>query len=100
MRQGCSGFHGSLLIPPYYNRESQFNMSDSFQKIINDIYTYTLWDPINLNYPDIGHIKIPDKLKDIKVFPMTTLMAELPVDSNLQPMESSPRWEVFGFMHF
>lgn len=64
-------------------------MSDSSRNFINDIDTYTLWDPNNLKYPDIGHNKLPDKLIDIKVFPLYTLMAELPVNSNLQPMEFS-----------
>uniref|UniRef100_K1S455 Uncharacterized protein n=1 Tax=Magallana gigas TaxID=29159 RepID=K1S455_MAGGI len=42
----------------------------------------------------MGRIKIPDKLKDIKVFPMDTIMAELPVDNELQPMESLLGWEL------
>lgn len=90
MGQGCSGFHGSLLLPPYYNRESQFNMSDSFRNFIDEINTYTLWDPLNIKFPGIEHIKIPDKLKDVKDFPMNTLMAELPINSDLQTMESLP----------
>lgn len=58
-------------------------MSDSFQNFIDGINTYTLWDPLNIKFPGMGHIKIPDKLKDIKVFPMDTLMAELPVNNGI-----------------
>lgn len=61
-------------------------MSDSFQNFIDEINTYKLWDPLNINFPGIKHIKIPDKLKDIKVFPIDTLMAELQINNNLQPM--------------
>lgn len=86
--QGCSGFHGSLLLPPFYNKENHFNMTDSFQNFIDEIDTCTLWEPLNSKYPEIGYISIPDKLKDIKEFPLNTLMAELPV-TQLQPMGSS-----------
>lgn len=65
-------------------------MSDSFQNFIDGINTHTLWDHLNIKFPGMGHIKIPDKLKDIKVFPMDTLMAELPINDELQPMESLP----------
>lgn len=65
-------------------------MSDSFQNFIDGINTYTLWNPLNIKFPGMAHIKIPDKLKDIKVFPMDTLMAELPLNNEVQPMESLP----------
>lgn len=65
-------------------------MSYSFQNFIDGINTYTLWDPLSIKFPGMGHIKIPDKLKDIKVFPMDPLMAELPVNNELQSMESLP----------
>lgn len=61
-----------------------------FQNFINDIDTYTLWDPINLKYPDIGHIKIPGNFKRYKGFTYEHTMAELPVVSILQHMEKSP----------
>lgn len=54
--QGLSGCHGLLLLPPYYNRDSQFCMSDSFQNFINEVNTYTRWDPLNITFPGIDHI--------------------------------------------
>lgn len=36
----------------------------------------------------------------MKVFPMNTLTAELPVNSNLQPMESLSWWKVFMVFYF
>lgn len=55
--------------------------------------------PKNTRYPEIRQIKIPDKLNEIKVFPMNALLAELPV-THLRPMSSHPMWEVPGFMWF
>lgn len=65
--QGCSGFYGSLLLPPFYNRENHFNMTDFCQNFIDEIDTCTLWEPLNSKYPEIGYISIPDKLKDKRI---------------------------------
>lgn len=86
--QYFSGFYESLSLPLFYNKDNHFNMTDSFQKFIDEIDTCILWEPLNSKYPDIGCISIPDKVKDIKEFPMSTLLAVLPV-TNLQPMKSS-----------
>lgn len=63
-------------------------MTDFFQNFINEIDMGTLWEPLNSKYPEIGHISIPDKLKDIKEFPLSALMAELLIN-NLRPMKFS-----------
>lgn len=86
--QRFSSFHGSLLLPPFYNRKNQFNITDSFQNSIDEIDTCALWKPLNSKYLEIGRIKIADKLRDIKEFNMSTLMAEISV-TKLQPMRSS-----------
>lgn len=59
-----------------------------FSRIFITFHTCTLLEPLNSKYPKIGYISIADKLKDIKEFTMSTLMAELPI-INLQPMQSS-----------
>lgn len=51
--QDCSDVYGSLLLPPYYNLESQFNMTDLFQNFNYQIDTCTLWEPLSTEYPDI-----------------------------------------------
>lgn len=98
--QGCSGFHGSLLLPPFYNKESNFNMTYSYQNFIDKIDTCTLWEHLNSKYPELGYISIPDKLKDIKEFPMSTFMTELPVTTHVICNPWNPRlgWETPGFM--
>lgn len=34
LRQGCTAFHGSLVLPPFYNKESTFDISPSFDKFV------------------------------------------------------------------
>lgn len=56
--------------------------------------------PKNTRYPEIRHIKIPDKLNNIKVFPMNALLAELPV-THLRPMASSSYvWSTWFYVVF
>lgn len=74
----------------------QFNMTKSFQIFINEIDPCNLRDLLTTRHPEISHITIPDKLRDVKVFPMNTLMAELSV-TNLQPMKSSSWLRSFWF---
>lgn len=35
LRQGCTAFHGSLVLPPFYNKESMSDLSPSFEKKTN-----------------------------------------------------------------
>lgn len=46
---------------------SQCNMTDFFQNALDEINMCTLSVSLNTNYPKIRHIKIPYKLKDVKV---------------------------------
>jgi hypothetical protein len=75
---GCSGHHGSLLLPPYYLKETNYNITNSFQSFFNGLQTNTLWDQFNQRFPQTTKYDIPPKLKNIKQFPMDTLLAELP----------------------
>lgn len=76
-------------MDPYYFHH--FNLTDSPPSYINEIDTCTLWDDFNQVYPEIIQIEVPKKLKDIKIFPMNALMAELP-NLNLLPMKSVKAW--------
>lgn len=86
---GCSGHHGSLLLPPYYNKETHYNMTNSFQDFLNELQTNSLWEQFNQRFPQKTKYKIPPKLKNIKEFPIDTLLAELP-EEQLVSMKTSP----------
>jgi hypothetical protein len=36
---GCSGHHGSLLLPVYYNEETHYNVTNSFQNFLDELQT-------------------------------------------------------------
>lgn len=38
LRQGCTAFHGSLVLPPFYNKESTFDLSPSFDKLVKNFH--------------------------------------------------------------
>jgi hypothetical protein len=58
---GCSGHHGSLLLPPYYNRETHFDMTESFRNFLNGIQTNTLWDQFNQRFSQATKYNLPLK---------------------------------------
>lgn len=34
LREGCTAFHGSLVLPPFYDKENTFDLSPSFDKFV------------------------------------------------------------------
>lgn len=100
----CSGYSGHITLPPYYNKESKYNISDSMVEFVKSykVVSRKFWQPFQLALAKFPTIKIPKKLEQFKEKPLDKLIGELSeIHSNLEPMNITfSIWHYIGFALF
>lgn len=89
------------LVSPFDGR-SRYKLKDTMSEFMTIPFhkiNLNLWKPLQLKFPNMSEIRIPDKLKDNKQIPMGNLIREL---HNVRPIQSEkqgvPSWVYFLFI--
>ena len=75
----CSAFNGRMTLPPFFHKESKYNLSSLFRQFLQN-YKFGLinvWKSFDISLPSFGNIGIPKKLKTVKEMPLDNLIFEL-----------------------
>ena len=99
MGKGCRGINNKFVLPPFYQYQSNNNLTDHFSELIS---TYNFgniltWQPVIEKFPRFNLMKIPKKLKQIKEISSTDLIKELGYLEEITPFYKKPNfWMIFG----
>ena len=82
----CTATNGYMTLLPYYKQRSNSQIKDTFQAFLNQYQSEvpTIWKTCHKIIPSEKKIKIPSKLKRIKVIPLNTLSYELDDLENIE----------------
>ena len=79
LQETCSASNEFLTLPPFYERESKFNVEISeseFFKNYNKTRSH-FWNPIKHKFPTFDPVKVTNKLETLKKFSVENLEQEL-----------------------
>lgn len=100
LTMSCTGYSGHMSLPPFLNKESRYNISDSIVDFVRSykMLNHKLWLPFKTALAEYQTIKIPKKLEIVKDEPLDNLIRELSeVHTELEPMNiSSSFWHYIG----
>lgn len=79
-----------MVLPPFYNEESTFDLSSSFDKVKNFHFKrINLLNSFNEQFPKVQKVSLPEILKHIKEIPIQNLINEM----SLEKIKSLPHEE-------
>lgn len=80
-----------MVLTPFYNKESTFDLSPSFDKFVKNFHfkRIDLWNSFNKHFPKVQKVSLPEKLKSIKDIPIRNLINEM----SLEKIKSMPHEE-------
>ena len=90
----CSGSNDYMTLTPYYHKESQHELSVTFQSLryLKDNSHLKLWHPFTDKLPNFTRIEIPAKLRAVDKIPMDHLIEHLHGLRHLEKDENVPFW--------
>ena len=90
----CSGSNDYMTLTPYYHRESQHELSTTFQSLwsLNNNSHLKLWTPFTDKLPNFTRIEIPTKLRAVDKIPMDHLIEHLHGLQHLEKDRNIPFW--------
>lgn len=73
-----------MVLPPFFNKESTFDLSPSFDKFVKNFHfkRIDLWKSLNDQFPKIQTVSLPEKLKSIKEIPIQNLINKMSLEKN------------------
>ena len=90
----CSGSNDYMTLTPYDHRESQHELSVTFQSLwsLNNNSHLKLWTPFTDKLPNFTRIEIPTKLRAVDKIPMDHLIEHLHGLRHLEEDRNIPFW--------
>ena len=90
----CSGSNDYMMLTPYYHKESQHELSVTFQSLWypSDNTYLKLWYPFTDKLPNFTHIEILTKLRAVDKNPMDLLIEHLHKLQHLKKDKEIPFW--------
>ena len=90
----CSGSNDYMTLTPYYHKESQHELSVTFQSLryLKDNSHLKLWRPFTDKLPNFTRIEIPAKLRAVDKIPMDHLIEHLHGLRHLEKDKNVPFW--------
>lgn len=92
----CTATSDSLMLPPYYQSETEYLLEDTKLKLLK-VYAFsnlTLWEPFHKALPAYKFVQLPEKLKEVNEIPMDHLIRTLS-SLNARNKEKGWSWWVY-----
>ena len=88
LEKSCSAVISSLTLPPYYHKESKYNVTNLLATCMAsyNVSAVELWKPVHSQFDNLQNISIPEKLKDLDDVPINKLVEELESVHTVNPM--------------